>query len=160
MQILPKRLLSLSAVVASPIPGLIILDAVIDQVTDAGHADLIPIAFKFAEDMTVQCADPRAQLIGEPLSDDEVNDYLSTLEVWNGQCMYDGIEHSAWRELPVSYISTHLDACVPLDYQKTMIDKLRNAGKKVEVLDLPNSGHCPNLTAAMEIVEFVGKVSA
>lgn len=130
-----------------------------DQVRDAGHEELMPVAFKFAEDMTVLCADPKAQLIGEGPSEEEVSSYLSTLELWNGQCMYDGIEHSAWRELPVSYISTHLDACVPLDYQKTMIAKLRATGKQVEVLDLPSSGHCPNLTAPHDIVAFVGKVA-
>lgn len=72
--------------------------------------------------------------------------------------MYDGIEYSVWRELFVLYISICFDVCVLLDYQKIMIDKLRNVGKKVEVLDLFNLGYCLNLMVVMEIVEFVGKV--
>lgn len=130
-------------------------DKVIDQVTEAGHADLMPIAFKWADDMTVLCADPRLQLLGEGPSDDEANEYLSTLDLWNGQCMHDKLEHSAWRELPVAYVSSFLDACVPRSYQVTMIDKIKATGKEVPVLELPEAGHSPNLTHPKQIVELV-----
>ncbi|KAH8170402.1 alpha/beta hydrolase family protein [Sarocladium implicatum] len=133
--------------------------SMVDQVIEAGHGDLLPIGFKWADDMTVLCADPRLQLISEGPSDEEANEYLSTLDLWNGQCMHDKLQHAAWRELPVGYISGHIDACVPLSYQTSMIERLRGTGREVPVLDLEKAGHSPNLMHSEEIVHFVGRVS-
>jgi len=73
------------------------------KVTDMGHEALMPIAFDFADDKTVLCRDPKAQLIGEIAGDREaeVEPYLASLVRWNGQCMYDSISHCAWRQVPV-----------------------------------------------------------
>lgn len=123
-----------------------------------GHEELMPLAFDFADDMTVVCRDPKTQLIGEHPDEKEVEEYLGSLVRWNGQCMYDPIAHSAWKEIPVTYIHTINDATVPLDYQKSVVRLVEGTGKKVKTYEL-ETGHCPNLTATAAVVEIINEVA-
>lgn len=118
----------------------------------------MPIAFKFDDDKTVLCADPKALLIGDDAKSDELQPYLDSLVLWNGQCMYDEITSAAWREIPVTYIYTTKDITIPVDYQKTMVANLEENGRSVKTYTL-NTGHCPNLTAAEQIVDILKEVS-
>ena len=122
-----------------------------------GHEALMPIAFDFADDMTVLCRDPKVQLVGEGVEEQELEAYLATLVRWNGQGMYDGIKNCAWREIPVTYIYTTADMTVPLDYQKSMVALLEEQGRKVKTSELA-TGHCPNLTTTNELVAAINNV--
>lgn len=134
---------------------------VYDKVVEMGHRDLVPIAFHFEEDMTVTCANPKAQLIGEWDDDAEVEDYLASLSTWNGQCMYDPIHHTAWKEIPVSYIYTHRDGVLLFpDYQKSMVALLEEQGRPVRTFDLEDAGHCPHFTVPDAVVAILEKVAA
>lgn len=76
---------------------------------------------------------------------------------WNDQCMYDGIENCAWKHIPVTYILTTNDMTVPLDYQKSMIAMIEEAGHKAKTHQL-ETGHCPNFAATNEVVDIVNEV--
>ncbi|OAQ84652.1 alpha/beta-Hydrolase [Purpureocillium lilacinum] len=101
------------------------------KVTDMGHEALMPIAFDFADDKTVLCRDPKAQLIGEIAGDREaeVEPYLASLVRWNGQ--------------------------LPFDYQKSMVALLEENSRKVKTFELA-TGRCPNLTAT--VVNVINQV--
>lgn len=132
--------------------------SMIDKVEEFGQEDLIPLAFDFADDKTVLCRDPKAQLIGNTtLPEAEVDAYLQTLVRWNGKCMYDRIKYTAWKESTVSFIQTTLDMTVPFDYQVSMVEVMRKAGKDVKTFELA-TGHCPNLSATSEVVDAVKKI--
>ncbi|KAK5996312.1 putative hydrolase R7-like protein [Cladobotryum mycophilum] len=126
-------------------------------VNDMGHEALMPIAFDFAEDMTVLCRDPKGMLVGAHDDDKELQEYVDSLQRWNGQGMYDAISHSAWREIPVTYIFTTSDMTIPFDYQKSMVASLEEQGRSVQTYSL-ETGHCPNLTATASVVDVVNKV--
>ncbi|CAH0050478.1 unnamed protein product [Clonostachys solani] len=131
--------------------------AVFSKVKEMGHEGLMPLAFDFADDMTVLARDPRNQLVGQCSDDSEVEEYLNSLVLWNGQCMYDKIEYCAWREIPVTYIYTLSDMTTPLDYQKSMVAVMEAAGRVVKTHELA-TGHCPNLTATKDVVDICGEV--
>lgn len=124
-----------------------------------GHEALIPIAFDFADDQTVLCRDPKTQLIKPGAEGAEIEEYLSSLVRWNGQSMYDSISSTAWKEIPVTYVYTSEDMVVPLDYQKSMVDHMKENGRQVKTFEL-TTGHCPNLTATDELVDIISRVAA
>ncbi|KAF2152255.1 alpha/beta-hydrolase [Myriangium duriaei CBS 260.36] len=132
--------------------------SMIDKVAEFGHMNLMPIAFDFAEDNSVLSRDPKNLILGPGLSDEETDEYLRSLNLWNGKCMYDGIERSAWREIPVMYVQTTQDMTVPLDYQKDMIEKMKAANAVVNTAELA-TGHCPNATMPNECAEIIKKVA-
>ncbi|KAK2612021.1 hypothetical protein QQS21_001986 [Conoideocrella luteorostrata] len=127
------------------------------KVKDMGHEALIPIAFDFADDMSCLCRDPRGQLVGSGVDEDELEDYLATLLRWNGQAMYDDISQCAWREIPVTYVYAANDMTVPMDYQMSMVALLEEQGQAVKKHEL-QTGHCPNLTAVNDVVEVINSV--
>ncbi|GJN77402.1 hypothetical protein PLIIFM63780_000893 [Purpureocillium lilacinum] len=114
-----------------PTAGLAEDTAMAGKVTDMGHEALMPIAFDFADDKTVLCRDPKAQLIGEIAGDREaeVEPYLASLVRWNGQ--------------------------LPFDYQKSMVALLEENSRKVKTFELA-TGRCPNLTAT--VVNVINQV--
>ncbi|CAG9988016.1 unnamed protein product [Clonostachys byssicola] len=130
---------------------------VFSKVKEMGHEELMPLAFDFAGDMTVLARDPRSQLVGQHYDDAEVEEYLNSLVLWNGQCMYDKIEHCAWREIPITYVYTLNDMTVPLDYQKSMVAAMEAAGRVLKTHELA-TGHCPNLTATKVVVSICAEV--
>ena len=73
--------------------------------------------------------------------------------------MYQAITHCAWREIPVTYIYTKEDMTVPLDYQKSMVERMQAEGQAVKTFEL-GTGHCPNLTMTQEVLEIVMQVAA
>ena len=129
------------------------------KVEEFGHSHLMPIAFDFADDMSCLSRDPKALVVGPGVSDEELDLYVSTFVRWNGQCIYDSISHSAWREIPLTYIYATNDMTIPLDYQKNMVENVRKDGIEVETVEI-NTGHCPNLTATKEVVDVVNDVSS
>lgn len=128
-------------------------------VKEMGHEELMPIAFDFADDKSVVCRDPKAQLIGTDGDEAEVQAYLDSLVLWNGQCMYDSITKTAWRDIPVAYIHTTADMTVPHDYQKHMVAQMEAAGNTVKTFVL-ETGHGPNLTATDGVVAAVKEVAS
>lgn len=132
--------------------------SMIDKVEESGHGELIPIAFDFADDKTVLSRDPKQFIVGNTaLPEAEVDSYLATFGLWNGQCMYDRITNTAWKEIPVSYIYTTQDMTVPHDYQKSMVEGMRAAGREVTTFEV-ETGHCPNLTATDAVVAAVKQI--
>lgn len=132
--------------------------AMIDKVKEAGHMDLMPIAFNFAEDGTCLSNDPKTLLVGESaVPDDEVEKYLATLVRWNGGVFHQPIKHTAWMDIPVGYIHCTADMTVPFEYQKGFVEALEKEGKVVQTFELA-TGHCPNLTATDGVVDAINKI--
>jgi pimeloyl-ACP methyl ester carboxylesterase len=133
--------------------------SMIDKVEEFGHGDLIPLAFDFADDMTVVSRDYKTLLVGNTtLPAAEVDAYINTLGRWNGQCMYDRITKTAWKDdIPISYIHTTQDMTVPFDYQKSMVELMRKTGREVRTFEV-ETGHCPNFSATSEVVDAIKKI--
>ncbi|KAI1763297.1 Alpha/beta hydrolase fold-1 [Hypoxylon sp. FL1150] len=131
--------------------------AMMDKVKEFGHMDLVPIAFKFEEDNTCLSTDPKTLLVGPGRDEADTEAYLKTFVRWNGKCMYQPIEHCAWKEIPVAYIHTTADMTVPFDYQKNFVEGIEKTGKKVETYELA-TGHCPNFTATEDLVNTINKI--
>lgn len=133
--------------------------SMVAKVAEFGHEELLPLAFDFADDGTVVSRDPRKLLISAEsgIGDDEVDAYIDILGRWNGRCMYQEIAKCAWRDIPVSYIYTTRDMTVPLEYQMSMVERMRNEGREVRTYEL-ETGHCPNLTATLDVVDAVNMV--
>lgn len=133
--------------------------SMVTKVKEFGHEELLPLAFDFADDQSVISRDPKTLIIGPGAEEKEVEEYVNSMIRWNGKCMYQEIEYCAWREIPVSYIYTTQDMTVPLDYQKSMVEGMRKAGREVQTYEL-EAGHCPNLTMTREIVDIVNKIAS
>lgn len=132
--------------------------SMIDKVEEFGHGHLMPLAFDFADDKSVVSRDPKTLLVGNTsLPEAEVDAYVNMFRRWNGQCMYDRIENTAWSEIPVSYIYTTQDTTIPLDYQKSMVESMREAGRSVQTFEI-ETGHCPNFSATAEVVDIIGQI--
>ncbi|OAA31994.1 hypothetical protein AAL_01326 [Moelleriella libera RCEF 2490] len=56
----------------------------IQKVVEMGHEALVPIAFDFADDMSMFCRDPRGQVVGPGVEEEEVESYVASLMRWNG----------------------------------------------------------------------------
>ncbi len=129
------------------------------KVAEFGHEHLVPLAFDFAADDSCVDRDPKALLVGPGIEDSEAEAYVSSLVRWNGRCMYQRVTRCAWREIPVTYIYTSRDMTVPLEYQKSMVDVMKAEGREVHTFEL-ETGHCPNLTRTMEVVDVINEVVA
>ncbi|KAL4874965.1 Alpha/beta hydrolase fold-1 [Aspergillus karnatakaensis] len=124
-------------------------------VQEMGDEALLPLAFDFADDGTMMSRDPNNLVVGPGLSDEEMEGFVGSMAVWNGNAMHQGIEHCAWKgDIPVSYVCTTEDMTVPLRYQEVMIERMRGVGKEVETFEL-GTGHCPQVTKAEELVGIV-----
>ena len=133
--------------------------SMVGKVKEFGHEHLLPLAFDFAADDSCVNRDPKTLLIGPGVEDVEAEAYVSSLIRWNGKSMYQAVEHCAWREIPVTYIYTSRDMTVPLDYQKSMVERMRAERRPVRTFEL-DTGHCPNLTMTREVVDIVTQVAA
>ncbi|KAI1819534.1 alpha/beta-hydrolase [Xylaria intraflava] len=131
--------------------------AMMDKVKEFGNMDLVPFVFDFADDDSCLMRDPKGVLVGPGLSESELDEYVGTLVRWNGKCMYQPLEHAAWREIPISFVYTTADATVPLAYQKNFVEGIEKAGRKVQTFEL-DTGHCPTATAIEGVVQIVNKV--
>jgi pimeloyl-ACP methyl ester carboxylesterase len=133
--------------------------SMISKVKEFGHEHLMPLAFDFAEDMSCVSRDPKTLIVG-PGDESEVDAYVSTFVRWNGKGMYQELRNRpAWRDIEVAYIYTKNDMTVPLEYQKSMVENLEKEGKKVITVEL-ETGHCPNLTATKEVIDFIDGIVA
>jgi len=136
--------------------------SMIDLVREHGHEELMPLTFEFADDMSVLPRDP-TYLIGDTtgLEKSVVEAYTADIVKvrWNGQCIYDAIERSAWREegVKVAYVMAMADTWFPVDYQKSVVEAMRAEGVDVGVWEL-ETGHCPNFTATADVVKAVGEI--
>lgn len=133
--------------------------SMVGKVKEFGHEHLLPLAFDFAADDSCVDRDPKALLVGPGVDGAELETYVTSLVRWNGKSMYQGVEHCAWREIPVTYIYTTQDMTVPWDYQKSMVERMRGEGQAVHTVELA-TGHCPNLTMIWEVVDVIEHVAA
>ncbi|KAI1191192.1 alpha/beta-hydrolase [Nemania serpens] len=133
--------------------------SMMDKAKEFGNMDFVPIAFDIAEDSSCLSNDPKTLLVspGPEHDAEEVDEYLGTLKRWNAQCMYQAIQHAAWREIPVSFIYTTNDMTVPYTYQKSFVDTLVKEGREVRTFELA-TGHCPNFTATDGVVSAVKEI--
>ncbi|KAL4938410.1 hypothetical protein BDV06DRAFT_231902 [Aspergillus oleicola] len=128
------------------------------MVKKMGDEALMPLAFDFAEDGTVVDRDPASLLVGPGLSEKELSAFVSSLVVWNGKAMYQDIENCAWCEkVSISYVCTKNDMTVPLKYQQTMIEWMREEGKEVQTFEL-ETGHCPQFTKPRELADIIHRI--
>lgn len=131
-----------------------------DKVREHGHEELIPLALDFAEDKSMVFRDLKGMVGAHPGIDEaEVDAYIDSVVVWNGTCMYQELEHCAWREIPVSYVLTDADVTVPYVYQKSMVDYMQKEGVKVQTFEL-EGGHCPYFTMPEKVVDIVNTIVA
>lgn len=122
-----------------------------------GHMHLVPLAFDFAEDDSCLSRDFKGLIVGPGRGEAETEAYIANLVRWNGKCMYQPIEHAAWREIPVSYIYTTADMTVPLSYQQKFVEDMEKEGREVQTFELA-TGHCPNFTTFQGLVDIVSKI--
>ena len=59
----------------------------------------------------------------------------------------------------MTYIYTSQDMTVPLDYQKSLVERMQLEGQTVHTVELA-TGHCPNLTMTQEVVDVITHVAA
>ncbi|KAL4949208.1 hypothetical protein BDW69DRAFT_174867 [Aspergillus filifer] len=123
-----------------------------DLVHEMGDGHLVPIAFDFAEDGTCVDADPKNLLVGPGLPEEELDEFVGSLIRWNGTAMLQPLENCAWMDegVNISYVCTSEDFTVPLRYQETMIERMREMGKEVKIFKL-KTGHCPQVTLPAEL---------
>lgn len=133
--------------------------SMVGKVKEFGHEHLLPVAFDFADDNSCLNRDPKTLLVGPGIEDGEAEVYVSSLVRWNGRSMYQEVTQTAWREIPVTYIHTSQDMTVPLDYQESMVDRMKEEGQEVHTFNL-DTGHCPNVIKTEEIVDIVNEVAA
>ena len=132
--------------------------SMVGKVKEFGHEHLLPLAFDIADDDSCVNRDPKTLLIGPGIDDVEADAYVSSLVRWNGKSMYQAVTHCAWREIPVTYIYTSQDMTVPLDYQKSMVERMQGEGRLVHTVELA-TGHCPNLTMTQGVVDIVTRIA-
>jgi pimeloyl-ACP methyl ester carboxylesterase len=132
--------------------------AMMDTVKDFGHADLIPLAFDFADDGTCVHRDPKALIVGPWAEEAELEGFVSTMQRWNGGAMSEPLTNCAWKEIPVSYIHTTLDMTVPWDYQKSFAEGMKAQGKEVKTFEL-ETGHSPQFTKTKEVVDIINEIA-
>ena len=133
--------------------------SMVSMVQEFGHEDLLPLLFDFANDDSCVPCDPKTVLVGPGVDDAEVETYVSSLVRGNGKSMYQAVEHCAWREILVTYIYTIQDMTTPLDYQKSMVERMRAEGQEVHTVELA-TGHSPNLTKTQEVVDVITHIAA
>lgn len=131
--------------------------SMVGKVKEFGHEHLLPLAFDFADDDSCVDRDPKTLLVGPGIDDSEADAYISSMVRWNGKCMHQEVQHYAWRDIPVTYIYTSQDMTVPLDYQKSMVDRMKAEGQEVHTFEL-ETGHCPNLTKTGEVVKIINEI--
>jgi hypothetical protein len=100
--------------------------------------------------------DPKNLLIGPRAEHEELDEYIGSLVRWNGKCMYQPVSSCARREIPVSCVYTLEDMTVPIDCQRSMVEKMREEGREVDTVELA-TGHIPNLTTTKGLVDIITK---
>ncbi|KAF2254691.1 alpha/beta-hydrolase [Trematosphaeria pertusa] len=132
--------------------------SVADKFREFIDDEVISQLLDVADDQTCVIRDPKLALLGDELNGAEAEAYLQTLARWNGAALYQGAKNAAWREMPVTYISCTKDMTAPFEWQKTMIEGMRNEGREVEVLQW-ETNHSPHVTMTKEVADVVKKVA-
>ena len=132
--------------------------SMVGKVKEFGQEHLLPLAVDIADDGSCVNPDPKTLLIGPGIDDVEADAYVSSLVRWNSKSMYQALTHCAWREIPVTYIYASQDMTLPLEYQKSMVERLQAEGQMVHTVELA-TGHCPNLTMTQEVVDIVTRIA-
>ena len=60
--------------------------------------------------------EPKTLLVGPSVEDVKAEAGVSSLVRWNGESMYQAVEHCAGREIPVKHIYKSRDMTVALDH--------------------------------------------
>ncbi|KAI2636667.1 alpha/beta-hydrolase [Xylaria nigripes] len=131
--------------------------SVMDKTNEFGQLDLARLFVDFADDGTCLYRDPKGIMIGPGSDEAEIDEYAAKLVRLNAKVLSQGAEHAAWREIPVSYIYTTLDMCLPLSHQQSMVEAIQKAGYKPQIFEL-DAHHCPHLTATEDVAKIVNKV--
>lgn len=77
----------------------------------------------------------------------------------NPYSLAEPVTYTAWRDIPATYISCGQDGAIIPARQQWMIESAKSAGGKIEVVDLPESGHSPFLSMPERLVEIVEDVA-
>ncbi|KAI1436486.1 alpha/beta-hydrolase [Xylaria sp. CBS 124048] len=128
-----------------------------DKNVEFGTMHLVPYVMDVADDGTSLKRDPKASMFGPAPDETAVEESVATLVRWNGNVLYEAPEQAAWREIPITYISSTLDMTLPLDYQLNMMEGVEKAGRRIRKYELVTS-HCPHVTETERIVEIVNEV--
>lgn len=118
--------------------------------------DYVSLVFDVGEDQSVTLKDHRAFFgLSEPgIKESEIEEYIQNSTRWNGKAMTQRLEHEAWWEIPVAYIHTTKDSVIPLAAQKSMVEDLEKAGRKVRTFTL-DTAHAPHFTATDGVVDAI-----
>jgi pimeloyl-ACP methyl ester carboxylesterase len=122
--------------------------------------DIISWSIDMADDNTAVVRHPAMISARNPEAmTREDKEYGNMLVRWSSKCMYQPLEHCAWKEIPVTYIRTKTDSLIPPPYQDSMVETMRKEGAQVQVFEL-ETGHVPHESAPDEVVDIVNKVIA
>lgn len=68
------------------------------------------------------------------------------------------VEGAPWKEIPSTYVHCTEDLGIEYPLQKAMVEDIRNAGGKLEVLEI-KSGHCPFFSRPKEVIAVIDGIA-
>ncbi|KAH7303818.1 Alpha/beta hydrolase fold-1 [Stachybotrys elegans] len=140
--------------------------SIFDKISEFGEGAAYESAYDFTEDGICSCRDWKASLLTNSegvmeqnsATDEEVQDYMSTLVPCNSKAFWQPVTRCAWRDIPVTFIYTRKDIAPPFHFQVSNVYFMRGAGYDVETYEL-NSGHLPHLTHTSQVVLIINNVA-
>jgi hypothetical protein len=81
--------------------------------------------------------------------------WFSMLLKHSKAAQFAAVSHEAWREVPVTYLLCEKDQALPVEVQKMMIGRIKEAGGKVGTVESCEGSHSPFLSMPETVVEVV-----
>jgi pimeloyl-ACP methyl ester carboxylesterase len=179
--------LSLSTRSAAGLPGGVSLliymsaaamntgECMMDTFKANGMEHLIPVVYNFFDDGMATLNGARDMMFGhaaaaegdgdgkvtDEASEEEKHAYIDSMVKWNAsKCIYDKLEHCAWREVPPAWIFFTRDNAIPLAFQQQFKKGMEEVlGREVPVVEMA-ACHCANLTNPGGVVKAVERLLA
>ncbi|EXJ73903.1 uncharacterized protein A1O5_02197 [Cladophialophora psammophila CBS 110553] len=105
--------------------------------------------------MLMEDPEATARMICQELPPKEGEAIVTGFAKHSAQSFGNQLTHAGYKDIPVSYLLCEEDLAGPPDFQREMIAMIAEAsGRKVDVTSI-KAGHCPNLTAKDETIEWV-----
>jgi hypothetical protein len=100
-----------------------------------------------------------AGALGDDLSWDVAYEHSLNFAHHAGASFMEGVQKTAYTELPVSYIFCEKDLIVSPEKQRAFIKVLEEAqGKEIHVVSL-DTGHCPNWTMPEKLGDVIAELA-
>jgi len=100
-----------------------------------------------------------AKMICQDLPPKEGEAVVRDFAKHSAQSFGNELTYAGYKDIPASYLLCEEDKAGPPDFQREMIAMIEEAsGRKVDLTSI-KSGHCPNLSAEKETIEWVLNVA-